>query len=298
MTSGVLAAGILPPLVTPFETDGSVDGRAFEANLDAYAGHDLAGYLVLGSNGEAASLDEAEKLALIRLARRAAGSKLLLAGTGLHSTRATVDLTVKAADAGADIALVLAPHYYKPQMSVDALRRHFETVAGASPIPVMLYSVPAFTGHPLEPGLVQAIADHPGIVGLKESSGDLELLGRILGLTPPSFYVACGSAPVLHQALSAGARAGIVAVACCAPAPATALFRAFASGDHDTARRIQAALAPLAVAVTARYGIAGLKRAMTLAGFQGGEVRAPLLPAPAEADAILEPLLSEANAVA
>lgn len=287
--------GILPPLVTPFRADGAVDLPSFEANLDSYAGEDLGGYLVLGSNGEAASLEEDEKLALVRAARGRAGSRTLLAGTGLESTRATIALTRKAAEAGADAALVLTPHYYKAQMTLEALRRHFEAVAESSPIPVLLYSVPAFTGLPFPPELAAALAGHPNVAGMKESSGDIGLVSRIVASVPPSFAVACGSAPVIYPALCAGAVAGILAVACCAPRPASALYRAFAAGDHARARRIQEAITPLALAVTSRYGVAGLKAAMDLAGRKGGHVRAPLLPvAPLVGDELRE-LLAKAE---
>jgi len=271
---------------------------AFEGNLESYAGEDLGGYLVLGSNGEAASLDEEEKLALVRVARKKAGSRTLLAGTGLESTRATMAFTRKVADLGADAALVLTPHYYRAQMTEEALRRHFEAVADASPIPVLLYSVPVFTNLTLPPSLPAAMAAHPNVAGLKESSGDLALLGRILGSVPASFSVACGSAPVLYPALCIGASAAVVAVACCAPRPAAALYRAFLAGDHPRARRLQEALTPLATAVTSAHGVAGLKLAMDLAGRRGGAVRAPLLPAaPALRDQIL-PLLRRAEEAA
>lgn len=291
-------AGILPPLVTPFRADGGVDLAAFEVNLESYSSFDLGGYLVLGSNGEAAALEEDEKLSLIRSARRLCGSRLLLAGTGLESTRSTIAFTQRAAEAGADAALVLTPHYYKGQMTHDALRLHFERVAEASPVPVLLYSVPAFTALPFPPSLASVLAGHPNISGMKESSGDLGLLGRILGSVPPSFAVACGSAPVVYPALCLGAVAGILAVACCAPGPAAALYRAFLAGDHERARRIQAALTPLAVAVTATWGVAGLKAAMDAAGLRGGEVRAPLLPVPAAAREELAAVLSRAVSAA
>lgn len=268
--------GVLPPLVTPFRPDGGLDLASFEANLEAYEAEDFGGYLVLGSNGEAAVLDESEKLALVRAARRKARSRALLVGTGLESTQGTIELTRKAADEGADGALVLTPFYYRAEMTEDALRRHFETVAEAAPIPVLAYSVPAFTGLPWPPGLARMLAAHPRIVGMKESSGDLGLLGRIVASVPPSFMAVCGSGPVFYPALCIGAPAGILAVAGCAPRPVTALYRAFLSGDHARARRIQEALTPLAVAVTATHGVAGLKVAMDLAGFRGGEVRAPL----------------------
>jgi 4-hydroxy-2-oxoglutarate aldolase len=288
--------GILPPLVTPFDPEGRLDLAAFEANLDAYASSDLGGYLVLGSNGEASSLDEGEKLALVRAARARSGGRFLLVGTGLESTRATVSLTAQAADAGADAVLVLTPHYYKAQMTVDVLRRHFEAVADASPVPVYLYSVPVFTGIPFPVSLASAMASHPRVAGMKESSGDIGLLGRIVGSVPASFAVACGSAPVLYPALCVGASAGILAVACCAPDVVAALYRAFLAGDHDRARRLQTALTPLATAVTTTYGVPGLKLAMEVAGLHGGVPRLPLLPAPAGARDELRRLLDEARA--
>ncbi len=165
--------GIVPPLVTPFRTDGEIDLAAFEANLDSYAEEDLAGYLVLGSNGEAASLDEGEKLALVAAARKRAGDRILLVGTGCESTRETIRLTRSSADIGADGVLVLTPHYYRQRMTDEALRRHFEAVADASPVPVFLYSVPVFTGIAISAALTASLAAHPRIAGIKDSSGDM-----------------------------------------------------------------------------------------------------------------------------
>lgn len=290
--------GILPPLVTPFHPDGALDLASFEANLESYAAEDLAGYVVLGSNGESASLEEDEKLALLRAARRRAGSRLVIAGTGLESTRATIAFTGRAADTGADAALVLTPSSFKSQMTVEALRRHYDAVAEASSIPVLLYSFPAVTGLPFPLALAAAVAGHPRIVGMKESSGDVGLFGRIVASVPASFAVACGSAPAFYPSLCIGAAAGILAVANCAPRPAAALYRAFAASDHARARRIQEALTPLAVAVTATHGVAGLKAAVDLAGRRGGSVRSPLLPlAPSVRDE-LRRLLAAAESAA
>jgi 4-hydroxy-2-oxoglutarate aldolase len=292
----VALRGVVPPLVTPFSADGTLDLAAFEGNLDALAAHDLAGFLVLGSNGEAASLEKQEKLALVAAARRRLPGRFLLAGTGMESTRATVALTREAADLGADAALVLTPHYYKARMTVDALRLHFEAVAEASAIPVYLYSVPAFTGLPWPPALSSALCAHPRIAGMKESSGDVGLLARILASVPSFFEVACGNAPVFYPALCVGACAGVLAVANCAPRPTAALFRAFERGDHERARRLQEAISPLAAAVTTGHGVAGLKLAMDRIGLRGGCVRAPLLPAPPSVVAELVPLIERAEA--
>ena len=253
---------------------------------------------MLGSNGEAASLDESEKLALIASARRHAGRRTLLAGTGLESTAATIALTRKAADQGADAALVLTPSYYKTQMRTDVLKRHFEAVAEASPIPVLLYSVPAFTGLVMPPELPAALSGHPRIAGLKESSGDIGLMGRILQSVPPSFAVACGSAPVIFPALCIGAAAGILAVACCAPAPTAALYRAFARG------RPRAGPAPPAGDHAAGdRGHRDLRRARPQAGHGPGRLhrrhtRAPLMPPPAGARDELAAMLARAEEAA
>jgi 4-hydroxy-2-oxoglutarate aldolase len=288
--------GIIPPLVTPFRQDGEIDLPAFEANVDSYAGEDLAGYLVLGSNGEAASLDEVEKLALVEVARRRAGGRIVLVGTGCESTRETIRLTRKAADIGADGVLVLTPHYYKQRMTDEALRQHFEAVADASPVPVFLYSVPMFAGIAVSAPLAGSLAAHPRIAGMKDSSGDMGAMARILAAVPESFSVACGSAPAFYAALCLGASAGVLAIANCAPRPVTALFRAVERGEHERARRLQRAILPLATALASAYGVPGLKAALEICGRRGGPPRSPLQPVSAAAREELASLLAQANA--
>jgi 4-hydroxy-2-oxoglutarate aldolase len=287
--------GVIPPLATPFRSDGGLDLAAFEANLAALSAHTFGGFLLLGSNGEAVSLEPAETQALVAAARRSLPGRFLLVGTGRESTLATIVATRAAAELGADAALVVTPHFYRARMTPEALRRHFDAVAEASPVPVYAYSVPAHTGlaWPLE--LAASLAAHPRIAGLKESSGDVALLARIVASVPASFEVACGNAPAFYPALCVGAAGGILAVANCAPRVVLALERAFAAGDHARARRIQQALTPLAAAVTTGYGVAGLKLALDLVGFRGGSVRAPLLPAPAGAAEEIRQLLARAE---
>jgi len=289
--------GVVPPLVTPFRPDGALDVGGLERNLELLASHAFSGFLVLGSSGEAQSLDESEKLAVIAAARRRLDGRALLAGTGHESTRATVAFTRKAAELGIDAALVLTPHYYRASMTEAALRRHFETVADASPVPVYLYSVPAFTGLPWPPGLAEALAPHPRIAGMKESSGDVALLGRIVAGVPASFEAACGNARVFYPALCIGAAGGVLSVANCVPAATLALYEAFLAGDHARARVLQAALLPLATAIGSRFGVAGIKAAMDAAGLDGGAVRAPLLPVPAEGREELRGLVQAAATV-
>jgi 4-hydroxy-2-oxoglutarate aldolase len=288
--------GIVPPLVTPFRQDGEIDLPAFEANVDSYAGEDLAGYLVLGSNGEAASLDEAEKLALVEAARRRAGDRIVLVGTGCESTRETIRLTRKVADLGADGVLVLTPHFYKQRMTDEALRRHFEAVADASPVPVFLYSVPLFTGIAVSAPLAGSLAAHRRIAGIKDSSGDMGALARILAAVPESFSVACGSAPAFYAALCLGASAGVLAIANCVPRPVAALFRAVERGEHERARKLQRAILPLATALASAHGVPGLKAALELSGRRGGPPRSPLQPVSEAAREELASLLAQANA--
>ena len=287
--------GVIPPLVTPFRADGELDLGAFTATLEALAVHEFAGFLVLGSTGEAGSLDEPEKLELLKLARRTVPDRFLLVGSGLESTRATVAFSRKASDLGADAVLVLTPCYYKNRMTVEALRRHYEAVADASSVPVYPYSVPAFTGLPWPAELTPQLAGHPRIRGIKESSGDINLFSRIVASVPSGFETACGNPTVFYPALCLGATGGVLGVSNCAPRATLGIYKAFCAGDHEKARRIQRALLPLGSAIGAN-GMAGLKLAMGLAGMRGGVVRAPLQPAAPGLLDELRPLLAAVEA--
>ncbi len=271
-----LLEGIIPPIVTPFEADGRLDLAGYEANVESYAGCDFSGLLVLGSNGEAVCLSEEEKVAIIRAAVAKSNGRPIYAGTGTESTRTTIELTKKAADAGATAALVLNPFFFKGHLNAEALRLHYEAVADVSRIPVLIYSMPGATGLPIPPAVAHQLAQHPNIRGMKDSSGDIANLQRILAGVPKEFPLAAGSAPVLYSALALGASGGVLAVAGCAPEATVAVYRAFKAGDHEKARRLQLALTPLAIAVTATYGVAGLKAAVTLSGRVGGVPRPPL----------------------
>ena len=273
--------GIIPPLVTPFDETGAVRYESFERNFDKYFDAGIQGFLVLGSNGEAVYLEHAEKLKLIEAARkRVPTSKLLLAGTGVESTQATIQLTREAADRGVDAVLVKNPFYYKSQMTFDVYHAHYTAVADASPVPVVLYNVPVFTGISMEARLIIELSKHPNILGLKESSGDVRLISEVVWNTPKEkFAVLAGAAPVLFPNLMAGARGGIVALACAAPKACLALYNAWSAGDYRKTAEVQRIIAPAAAGVTAKHGIAGLKAAMAIEGFDSGLPRRPLLPA-------------------
>lgn len=271
--------GIFPPLTTPFTADAGVDPTALAENVKKYNRTKLAGYVVVGSTGESVYLREEEKLEIWETVRAAADpGKILIAGTGREATRDTIELTRRAAALGYQAALVRTPAYFKPQMTDAVLEHHFRAVADASPIPVLIYSVPQFTGVGVTPGLVARLAEHPNIAGIKESSGNVQLVGEILRLAPPAFQVLVGSATTLYPSLCLGARGGVLAVACALPELCVELYLAACQGDHARARSLQQRLLEPTVAVTSRFGIAGLKFAMELRGYAGGLPRLPLLP--------------------
>lgn len=280
--------GIYPPLTTPFTPRERVDLHGIESNLQKYNALGLAGYVVCGSTGESVFLRAKETLAILDATRGAAGpEKLLIAGTGCEATRETIELTSRAAALGYHAALVRTPAYYKPMMTASALEGHYRAVADASPIPILIYSVPQFTGLAVAAALVARLAEHPNIVGLKESSGDLQLLGEILQAVPSEFAVLSGSATALLPSLALGAYGGILAAACVAPELCLEVYEAFTAGDQARARAAQQRLDEPALAVTRRFGIAGLKYAMELRGYVGGVPRPPLQPLDEEARAEL-----------
>jgi 4-hydroxy-2-oxoglutarate aldolase len=271
--------GIFPPIPTTFDADGEVDTAALAANVRRWMRTRLTGVLALGSNGEAALLDEDEcdrVLAAVR--EHVPGDRVLLAGTGRESTRATIAATRRAADLGADAVLVRPPSYFKSHMTADAIVAHFTAVADASPVPVLLYNLPGVAGFSLTLPAVARLAAHPNIPGMKETSADLERLGQFAAVAPADFAVLSGWAPVVYPALVAGAAGGILAVANVLPDDCVTLFDLARASRHDEALALQRRLTPIAQLVTSVHGIAGLKYALDELGYLGGPVRAPLRP--------------------
>ena len=275
--------GIFPPIPTPFDERGEISPRELAANVRRWMSTKLAGVLVLGSNGEAAFLDEAEDDVAVGTAREHVPSdRVLLVGTGRESTRATIAATKRAAALGADAVLVRAPGYFKTQMTPEALVAHYTAVADGSPVPVLLYNLPNVVGFSLTLPVVTTLAAHPNIVGMKETSTDLERLMQFAGVRP-DFRVLCGWGQVAYPALASGASGAILAVSNVVPDVCVELYDTVRAGRHDVARDMQQRLIPLAQLVTAVYGVAGLKVALEIVGYYGGPVRAPLLPAPPRA---------------
>jgi 4-hydroxy-2-oxoglutarate aldolase len=275
-------AGVMPPVPTPFDEQGEIALDKLQDNLEQLARHSLSGFVMLGSNGEYVYLDEEEKVAIFKAARQAIpADKLFIAGTGAEATRTALRLTKIAADAGADVAIIITPAYYKPAMTKDAMIGHFTALADASPIPIILYNMPAYAGIDLSTDTVLHLAEHPNIIGLKESSGNLVKISEITrGIAEKEldFAVLAGSASFLQPAVMMGASGGVLAAANVAPDLCIAIYNACQQGKTEESRRLQHSILPLNSAVTTRYGVAGLKFIMDRCGLYGGPVRSPLLP--------------------
>ena len=269
--------GILLPLPTPFTDAGDINQGALVANIEKWNATGIAGYALLGSTGERVNLDEREYLQVIEVGRAAVPDDLaFIVGAGQQSTRATIAEVNQAAAAGAEAVLVITPHFYRPAITQAALVDHYLAVADAATVPVILYSMPALTGIKIEPETAARLSEHENIIGIKDSSNDLDGLRQTIKLVRADFAVLTGNGTVLSEALSAGAGGGILAVGCAAPSLCLAIFRALESGDDELAATLQSRLTPLAAAVTVRYGIGGLKAALEMNGYVGGAVRSPL----------------------
>jgi 4-hydroxy-2-oxoglutarate aldolase len=270
--------GIFPALTTPFEGEDLAVHR-FRENIAKFNALGLSGYVILGSTGECVLLSDTEAERLVRAAREtAAPDKLVIAGTGQESTKLTILFTNRMAAVGADAALVRPPSYYKAKMTRDVLRSHYLAVAEGARIPVIVYNIPQNTGVTIEPELLIELAAHPNIVGLKESSGIISYLGKVIPNVPEDFSCLVGSGFTILPALVMGAAGAILAVANAAPAVCLEIYRLFKEGKVEDASQRQLDLTPLNKAVMETYGLPGLKYAMEIQGYYGGPVRRPLLP--------------------
>ena len=261
---------------TPFQASGAIDFQALRSNVERWIAAGVDGVLVLGSTGEAIHLEERESEEIVAAAREAVPSdRLLVVGTGRPTTAAAIRWTNRAAELGADLALVLTPHYYRHEMTSEALERHFRAVADAARAPVLLYSMPDLTGVSIPADLVGILSRHPRIRGLKDSSGDVAGLFDRIARSEEGFWVLNGSGRAVYPALASGASGSVLAIASVAPELAVEAHRAFESGDDERARRAATTLARLS-SLLAPYGLGGLKAAMTVRGYRGGICRQPL----------------------
>jgi len=283
---------------TVFDAAGDIDAAAIRFNVERWMRTDLTGVLALGSNGEAPMLDEDEADRVVAAAREAMPSdRTLLVGTGRESTRQAIAASKRAAALGANAVLVRTPFFFKAQMTNDALTSHYTALADASPVPVVLYNMPHNTGVILTPPVVAALAQHPNIIGIKETSVELERLGQFVASAPPGFTVLCGAAPVIYPALVSGAKGGILAAANVVPELFTRLAAHARAGRHAEALRLQQQVTHFARLVTSVHSVAGLKAAMDMAGFRGGIPRAPVAPVSAAGAADIRAALASLSAL-
>jgi 4-hydroxy-2-oxoglutarate aldolase len=291
--------GIFPALTTPFAVDGTVSLSAVKENIGRYNRTGLAGYVVLGSTGEAVMLSREETDAVLAATREAASAeKILIAGTGAESTVETITRTKRAAALGYKFALVKTPYYYKPMYRPETYIRHYRAVADASPIPVLLYSVPQFTGITLDTPEILTLAEHPNIVGIKDSSAVIQRVAEVVASAPARFHLVTGGAAVVYPALAVGARGAILALASALPEKCVELYEFFQAAQHDRARSLQHQLAVASKRIVSENGIAGVKFAMDLRGYQGGAPRMPLVALKEEKKQAIAALIAELHPTA
>lgn len=272
-------SGVFVPCTTPFDpVTGEVDLVGLRANLRDFLSHSVRGIVVGGSTGEAVLLDEDERERMLEGVRDVVSpDRLVVAGTGAESTRATIRRCKVAARTGADAVLVQPPAFYLGAMTSEALLEHYRAVADASPIPVILYQVPLrMSTLEFTTSLVEDLSKIENVVGIKDSRGSLELVGEWVSRTPDDFQVLVGSGAILYGALELGATGGILGVANLAAGPSARVYSAFVDGDPAEAGRIQEVIAPVHTAIIGGLGVPGVKAALDLLGLRGGDPRPPL----------------------
>jgi 4-hydroxy-2-oxoglutarate aldolase len=269
--------GIFAPLATPFAANGDIDTAAYAFNIRGHLDAGLSGVVIAGSTGEAALLDESERSSLVEVAREVVPKgKAVIVGAGAESTRYAIRLAKNAAARGADAVLVVAPHYYSAAMTSEVLLRHYRAVADASPIPVILYNIPKYMHFAIPPQVVSDLAKHPNIIGIKDSSGNREIMAGFAESKSPTFSLISGSGALLQYALGLGATGGILGVSLFAPSLALEVLSAMKRGDSAAAAHAQEKLAPLHMKIVAEMAVAGVKAALDAIGLKGGALRPPL----------------------
>lgn len=268
--------GIFPPITTPF-VNGELAIDKLQKNILKWNNTQLSGYVVMGSNGEAVFLTREEKLTLVEATKKfSSNEKIIIAGTGTDSIKETIFLTNESASRGADFALILTPSFYKSEMKHQSYVKYFSMVADKSKIPILIYNVPKFTGVDIEVETVAELSKHQNIIGIKNSSENGRQNIEFVANTHKDFSVIVGTASMLFNGITCGAVGGILALANIAPNQCVQIQKLIEEKKYDDALNLQQKMIPVNKAVTAKYGVAGLKAAMNYLGYYGGEVRAPL----------------------
>jgi 4-hydroxy-2-oxoglutarate aldolase len=272
-------SGVFAPLPTPFDERDELDVERLRAAWPRWLATPLTGFVVLGTNGEIGLMTDDECDRVVETARGfVPAGRPLIAGAGRESTASTIRAVRRAAARGADAVLVRTPAFFKAQMTHDAFVRFYTAVADASPVPVLLYNFTAATGVNLLPHTAASLAEHPNIVGMKESGSDIAQIADLVALTPPDFPVLSGSGSIFCSALCAGVSGGILALAGLLPAQCVRLFALVRANRLEEARALQRTLLPVARLISSGHGVPGLKAAFKAAGCDVGRPRSPLVP--------------------
>lgn len=289
--------GVIPPMITPFKDNGDVDYDKHIANIKKWNHYDLGGYLVLGSNSETVYLNEEEKLELIKITVENKKDGIpVLVGTALESTKETIMLTNKAAQLGADAALLVTPFYYGSNMNDEALIGYYTDVADNIEIPALIYNVTKFTHVNISPKAVSVLAGHPNIIGMKDSSGSIpQLIDFKRAVGGNEFNLMVGTASAWYPALTLGIEASVMALVNCCPEECVNVQKEYEAGNYKKSQELYERMFPVNSAVTGKFGIAGLKYACDLLGFYGGYVRKPMVQIKEEDKKELEKILKSAN---
>ena len=279
MSKNIKLEGVIPPVVTPFKSNGEIDFSAYEKNLNKWVENGVNGILAFGSNGETVHLTNEEKVELVKKSSEVLpDDKLLIAGSGGLTPEETIELTNKSAKAGADVALIITPYFYSSNMTEKALIKYYEEVAAKSEIPIMLYNVPKYTGIKIPLEVIAQLSKNENIIGMKDSSGDITYLAQIMEVSAEDFDPLVGTANAFYPALTLGVQGGILALANIAPAECVEVLNLVKDNKLLEARKLYTKLIPTNKAVTAKFGIPGLKAAMDKLDYYGGKPRKPLIP--------------------
>ena len=292
----IVLEGIYAPIPTPFDNNDALYFEGLKKNLDWWGQSSIRGLVVAGTNGEAALLDQAEKLKLFSYAREhLPAEKSIIAGTGCESAKATIELNRETANCGVDAALVITPYYFKGAMTEDTLYEYYLRIAEESPLPVVLYNMPRNTGVNISATLACRLSGHPNIFGIKDSSGDITQIQTILRNASPGFQVSAGSAGFLLPSLAIGAVGATAALANIMPEECVDIIRFYREGNLEKARQLQLKIMEINAAVTSRWGVPGLKYALDMIGFYGGPPRSPLRPLGEPEKALLKEIWQSAK---
>lgn len=270
--------GIFAALTTPF-VKGEISPEKLKENIRKYNAFDLSGYVVLGSTGECVYLSDYESEKLVKAVKdTAAAEKKIIVGTARESTKITLEFTNRMAAFDIDAALIRTPGYFTPSMTREVLKKHYLSIADKAKVPIMVYNIPQYTGVSVDIPLMVELSYHPNVVGLKDSSGNLIFASELIPRVDPSFAIFLGAGSILLPGLITGASGGLLRLASVAPAECANLYKLYQEGRIEAARKIQINLIPVDKEIAKTMGIAGLKYALDLLGYYGGEPRLPLLP--------------------